>query len=146
MSYFDNFNENCPKRELKPIEGIYSGRFIEMNPVYGESFYEVAIFYIPSQDQYNDYIMRTNNPFVKSTQIGDIKIVFEESALGGDFDVRWFHSPKRNKKGEIKKNKDYYWFNAEAISDPNGHTIKFIGGNFNVYSNASGGLIKKYPK
>jgi len=142
-NFYDNFSENC-NRELKEIEGIYSGRLIEMNEIYGESFYEVAIFYFPDEDYYKAYIMQTSNPFRKSTKIGDLKITFEESAMGGDYDVVWRHSPKRNKKGKIKKPGISY--RADAISELEGQTITFTGGAFNGYTFASGSLIKKYPR
>tara|TARA_B110000211_G_C13752399_1_gene409417 strand:+ start:39 stop:602 length:564 start_codon:yes stop_codon:yes gene_type:complete len=138
-TFFDNFEKIC-NRELREIEGIYSGSVSEVNPVYGESFYEVVILYVPYYDQYMGYTLVSENGARRNDwKKGDFKIRLEESALGGDFDVEWWLPAKRNKKGKVKKESVYY--RTEAVSKFEGQTIKFVG---NYLSGSS--LIKKYPR
>ena len=129
-AFYDNFN-----RPLKPIEGIYTFN--------RDTYYKVAIFYYEDSDEYRGFVLETTSTD-KNWRKGDKKIELEESSLGGDFDVKWYHPAKRNKKGKIKKNG--YYFMADAVADDEGQSIKFVGGNMNSYYKAAGSLIKRYPK
>lgn len=129
-AFYDNFN-----RPLKNIEGIFT--------INSGTYYKVAIFYYRKDDVYKGFVLETNSSN-KNWRRGDKKIELEESALGGDFDVKWYHPARRNKKGEIKKSA--YYFRAEAIEELEGQSITFTGGAMNTYLPAEGTLIKKYPK
>lgn len=129
-AFYDSY-----ERPLKTIEGIYT--------INSGTYYKVAIFYYKADDVYKGYVLETNSTN-KNWRRGDKKIELEESALGGDFDVKWYHPAKRNKKGIIKKNG--YFFRAGAIEELEGQSIEFTDGYMNSYLPASGTLIKKYPK
>ena len=129
-AFYDSY-----ERPLKNIEGIYTGDF--------NTYYKVAIFYYKTDDVYIGYVLETNSPN-KNWRRGDTKIKLEESAIGGDFDVKWYHPAKRNKKGIIKKSG--YFYRAGAIEILEGQSIEFTNGYMNSNLPASGTLIKTYPK
>ena len=60
--------------------------------------------HIDNEDYYEGRILETSSKN-KNWQIGDKKIVLEElgSPYKGNFDVKWYHPAKRNKKNEIIK-------------------------------------------
>ena len=98
----DNWRESSVRnfynqldRPLKNIEGIFSGTF-------QGTYYKIAIFYFDNEDYYEGRILETSSKN-KNWQIGDKKIVLEElgSPYKGNFDVKWYHPAKRNKKNEI---------------------------------------------
>ena len=133
-AFYDSYGVDG-KRPLKTIEGIYT--------LTSATYYKVAIFYYKTDDVYRGYVLETSSRN-KNWWRGDKKIELEESAIGGDFDVKWYHPAKRNKKGKIKKSA--YFYRAGAIEELEGQSIVFTNGYMNGNLPARGTLIKKYPK
>tara|TARA_B100001173_G_scaffold293854_1_gene287276 strand:- start:383 stop:889 length:507 start_codon:yes stop_codon:yes gene_type:complete len=123
-------------RPLKNIEGIFSGTF-------QGTYYKIAIFYFDNEDYYEGRILETSSKN-KNWQIGDKKIVLEELFQKGNFDVKWYHPAKRNRKNEIVKSASF--FRASAVFESVENSISFNGGNFNYYLKAKGVFLKRYPK
>ena len=141
----DNWRESSVRnfynqldRPLKNIEGIFSGTF-------QGTYYKIAIFYFDNEDYYEGRILETSSKN-KNWQIGDKKIVLEElgSPYKGNFDVKWYHPAKRNKKNEIIKSASF--FRASAVFESADNSINFTAGNFNYYLKAKGVFLKRYPK
>ena len=123
-------------RPLKNIEGIFSGTF-------QGTYYKIAIFYFDNEDYYEGRILETSSKN-KNWQIGDKKIVLEELFQKGNFDVKWYHPAKRNRKNEIVKSASF--FRASAVFESVENSISFTAGNFNYYLKAKGVFLKRYPK
>ena len=139
----DNWKESSVRnfynqldRPLKNIEGIFSGTF-------QGTYYKIAIFYFDNEDYYEGRILETSSKN-KNWQIGDKKIVLEELYTKGNFDVKWYHPAKRNKKNEITKSASF--FRASAVFESADNSINFTAGNFNYYLKAKGVFLKRYPK
>ena len=139
----DNWKESSVRnfynqldRPLKNIEGIFSGTF-------QGTYYKLAIFYFDNEDYYEGRILETSSKN-KNWQIGDKKIVLEELYTKRNFDVKWYHPAKRNKKNEIIKSASF--FRASAVFESADNSINFTAGNFNYYLKAKGVFLKRYPK
>ena len=144
-AFYDSF-----KTPLGIIEGIYtfqnsprdlSGLSPHMmgkitNQEKKDAYYKLAIFYFEEDDIYRGYIMDFTSK-EKNWKKGDLKIELEGSALGGDYDVKWYRPAKGGND---------IFYRAVAIEGDNGQQIEFIGGDMNSALEASGVLFKRYPK
>ena len=130
--YLDQFDD------LKTIEGIYN--YSSNNPQI-QSSYKFLILFDETDFVYRAHLMAASCVGCQHWNLGETKIIFEESVDEGFFNIKWYTPGRRNRKGKKKKQDTY--INAEAYEEDEGAQIFIGGGQFG--DNRIDTLSKKYP-